>query len=294
MICNGMGVRRIAMVLKTTPRTVQKKIQFLAILCDRFHNTHFTNWKVKPRFQFDEMWSVEANGNNALTIPMVVERESYFIVSARSAHTYALKGTPSTRGANNFRRQAKIAVRDAVILKTLDKANKMKPQGRIVMDTDGGTMYPTFLNKVFGNRLVHNRYNAGIKSEAIKLFPINNTMACMRAEVGKVKRDGWYQTKDNTWLNAHLAIYTVYYNYFRIKKYTISDYSLNIVAVGGAGVGRSKKKFENNTPAMKLGIFDKTISFNFLLEQFKPKAIPTTKTPNLLSIGHNLPTKKTA
>lgn len=287
-----MGVRRIAQALNTTPKTVQKKIQFLAILCDRFQNTHFTNWKVKPIFQFDEMWATEGMRSNTLTIPMVVERESYFIVSARSAHTNSITGTPSTRGANNFRRKAKISVRDAVILKTLDKANKMKPNGRIVMDTDGGTMYPTFLNQVFGPRLVHNRYNAGIPSEAIKLFPINNTMACMRAEVGKVKREGWYQTKDNTWLNAHLAIYTVYYNYFRIKKYKISDYTLNIVSVGATS--KSKKKYEHKTPAMKLGIFDKPISFKFLVEQFKPKAIPTSKAPTLLRIGNNLKSKKTA
>jgi len=294
MICNGMGVRRIAMVLNTTPKTVQNKIKFLAILCDHFHNTHFTNWKVKPTFQFDEMWAVESNSNNALTIPLVVEKESYFIVSARSAHTNALKGTPTKRGANNARRQAKISVRDLVIIKTLDKANTMKPDGRIVMDTDKKVAYLNILEKVYGPRLVHNKYNAGIPEEAIRLFPINNTMACMRAEVSKVKRDGWYLTKDNTWLNAHLAIYTVYYNYFRIKKYTISDYSLSIVSVGGNGIGRSKKKFENKTPAMKLGIFDKPISFKFLLEQFKPKAIPTSKSPTLLRIGHNLPTKKTA
>lgn len=59
MLCNGMGIRRIANSLKTTPKTVQKKIKFLAILCDKFHSTHFVNWKVKPRFQFDEMWAVE-------------------------------------------------------------------------------------------------------------------------------------------------------------------------------------------------------------------------------------------
>lgn len=290
MICNGMGVRRIAQALNTTPKTVQKKIQFLAFLCDKFHNMHFTNWKVKPKFQFDEMWAVESDRANTLTIPIVVERDSYFIVSARSAHTFSITRTHSTRGYNNLKRQAKIAVRDTVILKTLDKVSTMKPHGRIVMDTDGKTQYPDFLDVVFGSRLVHNRYNAGIKSEAIKLFPINNTMACMRAEISKVKREGWYQTQDNTWLNAHLVIYTVYYNYFRTKKYTVSGVGLSIINASG----KPQKVFENKTPAMNLGIFDEPLSFKFLMENYMPKSIPTPKRASIPLVGYSPPLKKSA
>lgn len=39
MICNGMGVRRIAQVLNTTPKTIQNKIKFLAILVRSFNET---------------------------------------------------------------------------------------------------------------------------------------------------------------------------------------------------------------------------------------------------------------
>ena len=289
MICNGMGIRRIAQALNTTPKTVQNKIKFLAILCEKFHQTHFTEWKVKPTFQFDEMWAVEKNRFNTLTIPMVVDKESYFIVSARSAHTLSNSRYPSIRASSNSKRREKISVRDLIILRTLDRVNTMKPDGRIVMDTDGGTLYPRFLNEVFGSRLIHNRYNAGIPEEAKKLFPINNTMACMRAEIGKVKREGWYLTKDNTWLNAHLAIYTVYYNYFRVKKYTKHQKGLVLVPPNG----KVKKLYEHKTPAMKLGIFDKPISFKFLVENYEPKVIPPPA-DNVVPIAYQLPSKKVA
>ncbi len=289
MLCNGVGVRRIAQSLKTTPKTVQNKIKFLAIICDRFHNNHFINWKVKPRFQFDEMWAVEGRRENTLTIPLVVEKESYFIVSSRSAHTYSKTGIASIKGWSDLKRKAKIDIRDIIILKTLDRVNKMKPNGRIVMDTDKATMYPYFLSQVFGSRLIHNRYNAGIKAEAMKLFPVNNTMACMRAEISKVKREGWYQSQDNMWLNAHLAIYTVYYNYFRVKKYTVPNRGLSIVS----GSGKVKKTFEYKTPAMKLGIFDKPISFRFLMDSCTPKDIPV-KGSSVPLIGYKSPLKKSA
>jgi hypothetical protein len=293
MVSNGMGVRRIAQALNTTPKTVQNKIKFLAILCDKFQRTHFTNWKVKPRFQFDEMWSVEKNRSNTLTIPLVVEEESYFIVASRSAHTNSLNRYPSAKAHSDTKRQSKISARDLIILRTLDRVNEMKPNGRIIMDTDRKVPYPDFLEKVFGSRLVHNKYNAGIPEEAIKLFPINNTMACMRAEISKVKRESWYLTKDNTWLNAHLAIYTVYYNYFRIKKYTVAERGLMVVPQNGLVAEKSAKTFEHKTPAMKLGIFGKPISFKFLLENYEHKSI-STKASNAVPLIHQISEKKTA
>lgn len=113
----------------------------------------------------------------------------------------------------------------------------------------------------------------------------------MRAELGKVKRVGWYLTKDNMWLNAHLAIYTVYYNYFRVKKYTKPHWTLPTIPVVAGK--KPKKEWEHKTPAMKLGIFDEPISFRFLVENYEPKAIPTTAS-NVIPIGRQLPSKKVA
>lgn len=288
MICNGMGVRRIAQVLNTTPKTVQNKIKFLAVLCEKFHRNHFTNWQVKPRFQFDEMWSVEKGETHTLTVPVVVEKESYFIVSVRSAHTYSKHRYPIVKARSDAKRRDKINMRDLVILQTLDRVNMMKPVGPIIMDTDGETRYPQFLQQVFGSRLVHHRY-VSTTEEAIKLFPINNTMACMRAELGKVKRESWYISQNHIWLNAHLAIYTVYYNYFRVKKYTKHEQGLVVVPPNG----KAKKQWEHKTPAMKLGIFKGPISFRFLMENYEPKAIPAS-VDNVVPITHQLLAKKSA
>lgn len=80
------------------------------------------------------MWSVEKGETHTLTVPVVVEKESYFIVSARSAHTYSKHRYPSVKARSDNNRRDKINVRDLVILQTLDRVNKMKPDGRIIMD----------------------------------------------------------------------------------------------------------------------------------------------------------------
>lgn len=269
MLCNGVGVRRIAQALSTTPKTVQKKIQFLSFVCDSFHNIQFKYWKIKPRFQFDEMWSIEKSRANTLTVPTVVEKESYFIVAARSAHTHSLLRTPYEKGLNNTKRKRLISARDAEIMRTLEKCNEMKPMGRIVMDTDKKITYQNLLKSVFGKRLVHNPYNAGIPEEAIRLFPINNTMACFRAEVSKCRRESWYHTKDTNWYNAHLSIYIVYYNYIRKKKYTVREKGLVLVVNNGQAIDVQKKRYKTETPAMKLGIFDEPLTFRFILDNFE-------------------------
>lgn len=111
----------------------------------------------------------------------------------------------------------------------------------------------------------------------------------MRAELGKVKRESWYISQNHIWLNAHLAIYTVYYNYFRVKKYTKHEQGLVVVPPSG----KTKKQWEHKTPAMKLGIFKDPISFRFLMENYESKAIPAPAA-NVVPITHQLPTKKSA
>jgi transposase-like protein len=293
LLCNGVGIRRIAQALSTTPKTVQNKIKFLSYVCDSFHNNHFKNWKIKPRFQFDEMWSIQSSRISTLTVPTVVEKESYFIVAVRSAHTHSLSRDPFEKGMNNTKRKHLINSRDAEIMRTLNKCNEMKPHGRIIMETDKKIDYQKILKKVFGKRLVHAAYNSKIKKEAIKLFPVNNTMACFRAEIAKCRRESWYQTKDYRWYNAHLAIYLVYYNYIRKKKYTVRDKGLVLVVNKCQAVRPPKKTYKWETPAMRLGIFDEPLTFRFILENFEKEYLSTKSTP-LTPVSNQIPFKKSA
>lgn len=303
LLCNGVGIRRIAQILSITPRTVQKKIKVLAVLCDSFQNTHMGKWTKEPVFQFDEMWSLENGGLNALTIAVAVEKESYFLVWSRSAHTNSNKGTPTERNKADKKRRHKLGFRLTEICRVLSKCHQMKPHGKMVVMTDKKIEYERLLQRMFGPRLVHLRYNAGDEEELKKLFPINNTMACMRAEMAKLRRRGWYLTKDNMWLNAHLAIYAVYYNYFRVKAYTIPPAECPVVVspppevVDESGVSKKPKKpkkyFKRETPAMRLGIFDKPLTFKFLMENFGPKYIPVAgRSAEVVPLGHQLPLRK--
>jgi hypothetical protein len=267
---NGVGIRRMAAMLKTSIKTIQRKIIFLDMVCDSFQEVHMRKWKKKPNFQMDEFWSAERSRTNTLTIPIVVESNSYFIVSAQAAHTYSLSSIPSEKERIDLSRSHEISKRNSVIKKTLRRCKRMKPQGRIVIDTDKKTTYPKLLEEVFGKEnLVHKKWDAQIDEEKIKLFPVNNTIACIRSEKPMLRRETWHLTKSINFLNKHLSIYTVYYNYMRKKKYSRrqNKKTLKIFKMeGDVVIPVTRKSFDHETPAMRLGIFDKPITFQYILD----------------------------
>jgi len=264
--CNGVGIRRSAVVLKTTVTTIQKKIKLLALICESFHDFHMRKWTKKPKFQFDEMWAIEGDRENPLTIPVAIERDSYFIVAAQSAHTHSKISIPSAKAENDRLRMHKIILQNNIIENTLRKCRHMKPKGRIYIETDKKTNYPTILENVFGKDwIIHKRFDSKLESE--RLFPINNTMACMRSEKPMLRRRSWHFTKDTTWLNHNLHIYMVFYNYIRKKKYTKSSETLNFTNPKTGEIrAKTFRTFAHKTPAMQLGIFDDPISFEFIIK----------------------------
>jgi hypothetical protein len=91
--------------------------------------------------------------------------------------------------------------------------------------------------------------------------------------------------KDNKLLNTHLVIY---YNYIRKKRYR--KYEKGLVVVPPSG--KFKKLYEYETPVMRLGIFDKPLTFKFLMENYGNRgcdSVPSQESGlNRLSVEHRL------
>ena len=46
-LSSGTGIRKMAMNLRTTKKTIQRKVKFLAVVCDVFHKRYMGKWDVK-------------------------------------------------------------------------------------------------------------------------------------------------------------------------------------------------------------------------------------------------------
>lgn len=253
----GMGIRKIALKYRTTKNTVQKRVKFLADICDKFQKKYMTEWDVKPQFQFDEMETYEHSSHATLGIPVIVEKKSHFIIGAIGQYIRSRSQYPPLRDKHNFAHSKEISAKERIIKEQLNLCRYMKPQGRIVIDTDKHKSYPKYMEDVFGQDVVHIQYKSDDETENQRLFPVNNICGCLRADVAMLRRDTWHGCKDKDMLTARLKIYTFISNYFKKKEYsrTWKD-----------DLGKKHKTILSvETPAMKLGILDAPVGCIFLL-----------------------------
>jgi len=248
----GVGVRKTALIHRTTKKTVQRKILWLANVCEMFHKEYMDKWmrSPKPRFQFDEFESMEQNRVHTLTLPAVVEVDSHFIVDVMSVRTTSRCQYPYLKDDYEDEYKDQIKLRHRYIKRVLGACRKMKPKGRIVVESDKKKTYPSYMAEIFGENGVHLEYDASKEKNKKKLFSINNSIACMRANISMLRRKTWHICKSMEMLNAHLSIYKFFGNYFLEKMYKIGD-------------GERKRRVKM-TPAMHLGILNEPVGIEFL------------------------------
>lgn len=255
--CSKMGIRKLAKAVKASKNTVQSRIKFLSNLCDEFQNKYMSKWKIKPQFQFDEMESYEHSKHATIGIPVIVEKNSHFLVGAVAQYVKSRSQYPTLRDKHNSAHENEIQEKDKIIKEQLKLCRTMKPQGRIIIDTDGDNTYPKYIKEVFGNESVHSVYISGDDVNKTKLFPVNNMCGCLRDDVAMLLRRTRNGCKNISMLSARLSIYKFFSNFLKKKEY--SRYWKD-------DKGKKHKTILSfETPAMKLGIFDSPVGYQFLL-----------------------------
>lgn len=234
-----MGVRKMALKLRTTKKTIKRKIIVAAQMCDAFHRKSLTQWTRKPLFQMDEMETFEGMHGNTVKVPVIVEKDSHFIVDMTPLRDMSRSQYPRIKEHWNNMHHGEIQNKKNLFKVILNTCRKMKPEGRIVIDTDQHPTYPKLIKEAFGDLGVHVQYNA--EDDKQYLFSVNNVIACVRQDVAATRKESWHISKSKQMLDARLKIYTFLSNYFKKKTYKIG-----------------KKRVEM-TPAMHLGIFTQPI-----------------------------------
>ena len=189
-------------------------------------------------------------------VPVVVEGKSHFIVGSIAQYVPSRSQYPKLKDRHNVKNQAEIEKRDEIVKEQLKLCRTMQPTGAITIETDGHRSYPNYIKEVFKDSGEHIIYTDEEEKKQ-RLFPINNIHACLRADKAMLRRETWHVCKDKNFLSNHLKIYTFYSNYMKKKIYSRKYEDEK---------GRKKKKvFAVETPAMQLGILDRPVRLQFLL-----------------------------
>src|SRR6185503_6754212 len=213
------GLRQSARVLDADPRSVQDKKAKMSRTFELLHHNLCPRLPEGRVFLLDEEETFEGASIRPLTMPVLIEKETWFVVATAVGKIRRLAPLGSAR-----RVRQDIAEKDAprpdqsrecVKQVLLELASKV-PTGPVLLRTDQKASYAVVASEVFGDRLAHET-TAGtvIRSTHNPLFSINTTMAMTRDNMGRLRRRSWLVTKVGEQLQAHLALFTVYRNYVR-------------------------------------------------------------------------------
>ena len=202
-------------------------------------------------FLMDELETyAESRRNNPLTVPVVIHRDSFFVVSTEVGPLPRRGGkgrderTPDPLDEEE-RAERNAGSRIAVGLCCEDLAEFTKGMKRVLVRTDEKRTYPRLLRKALGDGTLHYTTPSKCPRDTWNpLFRINLTLAMMRDGISRLVRRTWAASKRESRLWYHLWVWIAYRNYIR-------------------GMTNGQR---HRTPAMQLGITTQPLTFDELMQ----------------------------
>jgi len=222
LLAHGLGLRQAATIVKLTRRCCELKARKLSRHLALLNRNLLDQFPDGCSFQMDEMEAFETERTVLpITVPVLIEQESMFVIDARSAAIRPSGRMSSRRRAAIRRReQAQGPRRDGSrgclkrVLRT--GARFCKRLARVRIDTDEKTTYPGLLRQVFGPRHEHRQTSSKERRDTSnRLFPINHMNAMARYLAGRLRRRSWLASKRRRYLDLQLEVFKAYKNYVR-------------------------------------------------------------------------------
>jgi len=221
LMVSCVGMRQAARVLRVARRTVERRFAWLARHAADFQANRLAAARLPGPFQLDELESFEANRYQPVTVPVLIERRSLFIV-ATAVGPLRRKGRLSPRQrlrraeheARHGRRPSESRQAVRRVLGSLRAA--AAPAAPVVLESDEKPLYGRLGRDLLGKRFSWHTHSASARRDRRNpLFPINHTNARLRHFLARLRRRTWCVTKRREWLQAHLRIAALWSNFCR-------------------------------------------------------------------------------
>tara|TARA_R110002072_G_scaffold25443_4_gene85005 strand:- start:7552 stop:8568 length:1017 start_codon:yes stop_codon:yes gene_type:complete len=219
MLTSGIGLRQSARVLKIAASTAQKKMRKLSRTCELLHENLSGSLPPDRTYVMDEEETFESSSIRPLTVPILMENQTWFIVATGVGSIRRLAPPGTARRARQDREEKQFGKRKdqsrACVGEVLEALRRRTP-GRIQLLTDQKSSYATLAREVFGAEVMHaTTAGSAPRTPYNPLFPVNHMITMSRDGCGRLRRDPWLVSKLAKWLRGQLAIFTVFRNYVR-------------------------------------------------------------------------------
>ena len=223
LLACGIGLRQASRTLGLSWRCTELKFRKIARHLRRLNLNLRGQLEGEARFHFDELESYEGQRNaRPLSIPVLIESESRFIVWAESA-TIRPRGKMTPKRRRDVERAEKRhGIRKDLsrraVARTLSRGSSLAALAELVLlETDEKVSYPAAARRAFGkSRLSHRQTNSLlVRATWNPLFAINHEEAVMRDLMGRLRRESWLVSKKRRYLDLGLQVHMAYRNLVR-------------------------------------------------------------------------------
>jgi len=219
LLCSGVSLRGAARLLGINRKTVSRKLLRLARHGRRTQRALVAQRGLRGHFQLDELETFEANRYQPVTVPLLMEKHSYFLAALATAPLRRRgRMTPrqKARRADLERRHGRRPSRsDAAVRRCLATLAR-HTAGTVRLDSDRKPSYGRIGRRLLGQRLVHATHDATRRRDrANPLFPINHTNAMVRYGLARLRRRTWCISRRRGWLEWALHAWAGWFNFCR-------------------------------------------------------------------------------
>jgi transposase-like protein len=219
LLVSGVGLRQSRRLLHMSVRAVQAKALKLGRTAHRLHLNLSKHLQAGRTYLLDEEETFETKSIWPVTMPVLIEKDSWFVVASDVGSIRRLAAGGTARRAaqdadeNGSPRQDESPRAVAQVLTEL--ANRV-PEGPLVLCTDAKSTYGPIARRIFGDRLTHLQ-TSGLapRTPSNPLFAINVTLAMTRDNLGRLRRRTWLVSKRRERLANHMSLFVAYRNYIR-------------------------------------------------------------------------------
>lgn len=217
--------RQSARVLGCTRKAIALRLDRLGEHCRAFHLARMAERPpglLSGPFQLDELETYEHRRRlQPLTVPVLIQRSSYFVVHAEVAPLPCRGGLREKERKRRARLEALHGKRRSGSRRAVETcferlADVLGPRSREIVQTDRKSTYRGCIRRALGPRVGHETTDSRReRTRENPLFPINHTLAQMRDNVSRLVRRTWAASKQAARLEHHLWLWICWRNYVR-------------------------------------------------------------------------------
>jgi hypothetical protein len=218
LLCSGVSLRRAALLLKVSRKTVERRFIYLGELALQENQKFIEGLSSVTMFQFDDLQTIEHTKLKPLSVTLAVETETRkilgFEVSQMPATGHLAKLSRKKYGYRRDHRRQGIARLFSKLKTSIDSKARIISDEHPYYAPKVRSFFPTANHiQVKGARGCVAGQGELKKLIFDPLFILNHTCAMLRANINRLIRKTWCTTKLPSSLKYHLAIYMNFHNY---------------------------------------------------------------------------------